>query len=260
MCMLLCLAAASPATAQEQPSLPAEAIAQVGEVVIPQTEFNRWMSIAFHSGYGPGSVFDAPRFEVCIQQGLGQSTAKKPKPGRQWLKRRCKRRFDAALTQVMTFLIQAQWVEQEAAALGVVVTDAQTRRAFESQRRLAFPKLRDYRRFLELSGQRERDVLYRVRLDLLQARLTRQAIDSAQPVTEQDVSRYHARHRSRYREVPRHRARRSIRRLLTSKREQRALARFISDFRPRYRAITTCGESYAVADCGATVKQPAPAQ
>jgi hypothetical protein len=255
---MLCVAATPPATAQEQPSLPTEAVAQVGEVVIPQTEFNRWISIAFQSGYGPGDVFSPSRFEMCATQGLGQPRASNSKPEPQWLKKRCKRfRIQTALSQAMTFLIRAQWVEQEAAALGIVVTDAQTRRAFERQRRVTFPKLRAYRRFLRLSGHRERDVLYRVRVDLLRARLVRQTMGSP-PVSDEDVSRYHARHRARYRELPRNRARRSIRKLLIRQQERRALPRFISDLRLRYRAITTCGESYAVPDCGMTVKLPAP--
>lgn len=252
---MLCLAATSPASAQEQPSLSPEAIAQVGEVLIPQSEFNRWISITFQSGYGPGTAFVPPRFQACATQGQGQPIASKSKPERHWLKKRCKRvRIHMALSQVMTFLIRAQWVEQEASALGIVVTAAQTRRAFERQRRLTFP---EYRRFLRLSGHRERDVLYRVRVDLLRARLVRNTLGSP-PVSDEDVSRYHARHRARYRELPRNRARRSIRKLLIRQQERRALPRFISDLRLRYRAITTCGESYAVPDCGMTVKLPAP--
>jgi hypothetical protein len=257
-CALLGLAAASPASAQELPSLPADVVAQVGEVPIPQSEFNRLASIAAQSGYGPGSVFDPPHFKVCIQQGLGQPSPKNRKLDEQQVKKRCQHRFKAIRSQVMTFLVQAQWIEQEAASLGVVVTPKQTRRRFERQRKLAFPKLREYRRFLRRSGQRDEDILYRVRLDLLQERLARRVEASAPRVTGKDVSRYHARHRAKYRDVPRNRARRSIRKLLTSRREQSALSQFMADFHPRYKAITKCAESYFVADCGTKATHPLP--
>ncbi len=152
----------------------------------------------------------------------------------------------------MAFLIEALWVRQEAAAKGVSVSEARIRRAFERQKRDAFANEGEYRRFLRSSGQKEADVLRRVELDLLQTRLAEKAVEAAAPVTSEDVSRYYAKHRRRFLKVPRRRARNMIHRLLRARREQRALDRFIEDFRRRSKAKTVCAPGYVVSECGSS--------
>jgi SurA-like protein len=209
---VLCLTASAPAAAQVVP-LPDDVVARVGEEPIAKREFRHWLRVSLS----------------------GQDGGPAPK---------------ALRDEVMRFLLQAEWVRQETAARGIVVKPRQVRRSFERQKRAAFPNERDYRQFLRESGQTEADILERVELDLLQRRLSRAASASAPPVTKEDVDRYFASHRRRYRDVPRRRARRGIRRLLTARREQRAIDRFIRDFRARYRAITVCADGYVVAECG----------
>ena len=85
----------------------------------------------------------------------------------------------------MSFLIQGVWVALEAREHGVTVSRRAVRRSFRRQRREAFPNERAYRRFLRRSRQTERDILYRVRLDLLQERLTRHASSQATTPAEQ---------------------------------------------------------------------------
>jgi hypothetical protein len=65
------------------------------------------------------------------------------------------------------------------------------------------------------------------------------------------VKRYYDNHPREVRGVPRARALRKIRALLTSRRQQRALDRYAKDFRARYSSITACAEGYVVAECGA---------
>lgn len=118
--------------------------------------------------------------------------------------------------QVMQFLVQAQWIEQEAAAVGVVVSERRVQQIFESQKRAAFPNERGYRRFLRESGASEADILYRVRLDTLQNRLTKHVTRNVSPA-----------------------------------REQITLGLFIERFHKRYRAITWCAPGYVISECGA---------
>jgi hypothetical protein len=196
---------------------PETEVARVGAQVIGEREFRRWLRVALH--------------------GVDRRT-RPGSPGYRALRR-----------QVMHFLIQGLWIRQEAQAVGVSVTDARVRRAFEREKRASFPGKRAYRRFLRRSGMTERDLLYRVKLDILQARVTRHAAASAPPVTQEDVSRYYSNHRHRYHGVPAAKARRAIRRRIGTVREMRALSRFIEDFRHRYRAITVCADGYVVSEC-----------
>jgi SurA N-terminal domain len=202
--------AVAPAAAQEAP-LPEGVVARVGDEHISKREFRHWLRIA----------------------ARGDSEARR----------------GALRDSTMLYLVHRTWTGQEAAARGIVVKPAQVRRAFERQKREAFPDERDYRRFLRRSGMTEADLLERVRFDMLQRRLTRVATKNVRPVTKQEVERYYARHRRRYAELSPAAARRAVRVHLTATREQRAVTRFIERFRARYRAMTTCAKGYVIDAC-----------
>ena len=68
----------------------------------------------------------------------------------------------------MQFLIQAEWVQQEAEEQDVKVSDAEVKRSFEDQKKQAFPNDKAYQEFLKTSGMTEEDILFRVKLDPLQ--------------------------------------------------------------------------------------------
>ena len=72
----------------------------------------------------------------------------------------------------MQFLIQAEWVQQEAEKQDIKVSDAEVKRSFEDQKKQSFPKDKDYQEFLKTSGMTEEDILFRVKLDVLQTKLT----------------------------------------------------------------------------------------
>ena len=85
--------------------------------------------------------------------------------------------------------------------------------------------------------------------DGLQERLNDAAVAGVPEVTKADVDRYYARHRRRYRGIAPASARREIRVLLSARRRQRAISRFVADFRSRYRAMTVCADGYVISEC-----------
>jgi len=99
------------------------------------------------------------------------------------------------------------------------VSRATVRRRFRAYKREAFDTEREYRRFLRSAKQTENDVLVRVGLDLLQARLTRHVTREAGNAAE----------------------------------EERALDRFSEGFRRKWAARTACARGYATADCSRKV-------
>jgi SurA N-terminal domain len=202
--------AVAPAAAQEPP-LPDGVVALVGDERIGKGEFRHWLRVAIRGD------------DQARRAALRDST--------------------------MLYLLHRNWTRQEAAARGIVVKPGQVRRAFERQRREAFPDERAYRRFLRRSGMTKRDLLERLEFDMLQRRLTRAATTNVPAVTKGDVDRYYARHRHRFSELSPRAARRAIRVHLTATREQRAITRFIETFRARYRAMTTCAEGYVIDAC-----------
>jgi hypothetical protein len=89
--------------------------------------------------------------------------------------------------QAAGLLISFRWIVNEAAERGIVVTRAETSRAFRSQRDAAFPRRRDYRRFLRDSGQTPTDVRARVRIDLFAQKLRETATAGAVSPEEQQA-------------------------------------------------------------------------
>jgi foldase protein PrsA len=207
----------APASAQEAPPSEVERVGQVGAVAIPLAEFEHWFAAATHTRFGRPMELISPSYERCTIAKRKLRAAKGwRKLGGSELRARCARDHRMLRRQAMQFLVQAQWVEQEAAAVGVAVSERRVRQVFERQKRMAFPNERGYRRFLRRSGASEADILYRIRLDTLQNRLTRHVTKNVGPAREQIV-----------------------------------LAQFIEGFRKRYRAISWCADGYAIAECGA---------
>ena len=237
--------AAVPAAAQ-QPSLPDGVVARVGQERIPERQFRHWLRIGIR---GESSPVDPPRFERCIAAERERASEQRRPSSERELRSRCRDRYQAIRASTMLFLVHRVWTRQEAAARGLAVAPKQVRRAFERQKREAFPTERAFREFLRSSGLRKADLLQRIEFDMLQRRLIRAATADVPEVTSDEVDRYYARHRRRFSGLSPASARRAIRVQLTAARRQRATARFLDEFRSRYRAMTTCAKGYVIDAC-----------
>ena len=176
----------SPRSADEP--LPGDALARAGARLVARQDFDHWFrAVAGRQPPTPGS----------------------PRHAR--LRR-----------ETMRFLVRAAWVELEAREHRIKVASAAVRRSFRRGRREAFRNEREYRRFRKNSTLTRKDLLYRVRLDMLYDRI--------------------ARHLTR---AARGRAG-----------KRRALDRFARDFRRKWRARTVCARGYMVADCSKEAPVP----
>jgi hypothetical protein len=119
----------------------------------------------------------------------------------------------ALLQEVMSFLISADWIINEARDLKIHLSAAEVHRSFDHTRKEQFPHAGEFRSFLRQSGQTVGDLLLRVRLNLLSARIQTKVV---------------AGHRNR----------------------EQALSRFVKSFRSKWTAKTYCSPRYAIADCG----------
>lgn len=73
--------------------------------------------------------------------------------------------------EVMDFLISNTWVEVEAAAEGIVVTQQEVDQEFARIRRANYKTEAQFRRFLRQAGETVADIKYRTRIELLSERL-----------------------------------------------------------------------------------------
>jgi foldase protein PrsA len=184
-------------------SVPSNAVATVGDTVIKKADFDKWLHTAAQGQSQSGSAAlptpDPPSFAKCVSSLKTQPTPKGTKqPSDAQLKKQCKQQYDQLKGEVMQFLIQAQWVQQEAANQGIKVSDAEVKRSFQDQKKQAFPTEKAYQRFLKTSGMTEADILYRVKLDTLQQKLTQKVTEKESKITDSDVSAYYNKNKKRF--------------------------------------------------------------
>jgi foldase protein PrsA len=180
--------------------VPAGSVAKVGDETITKKEFDKWLKTAAASQSQGGALVvpDPPDYKKCIAAKRLQPTQGGSKPSDSALKKQCKQEFDQLKGEVMQFLIQAQWVEQEADARGVKVSDAEVQRSFQDQKKQAFPNDKAYKRFLASSGMSEADILFRVKLDQLQQKLTQKITENEGRVSDSDITDYYSKNKKRF--------------------------------------------------------------
>jgi parvulin-like peptidyl-prolyl isomerase len=181
--------------------VPAGSVAKVGDETITKQEFNKWMRTAAagqaQSG-GSTAVPDPPDYTKCVDAKSKQPSQSKTKPSTAQLKKQCKQEYDQLKGEVMQFLIQSEWVQQEADSRDVKVSDAEVKRSFQDQKKQAFPNDKAYKKFLASSGMSEQDILFRVKLDQLQQKLTQKVTEDEGKVTNADVSDYYEKNKKRF--------------------------------------------------------------
>jgi foldase protein PrsA len=184
--------------------VPTGAVAKVGDSTITQDEFDKWMAIAVKGqsqsgGGGSAAVPKPPDYEACVTAKKKTPVPKgQKKPSDEQLKKQCKSEYDTLKREVMQFLIQGEWVQQEAEKRGVKIKNAELQKALEDQKKQVFPNDKQYQQFLKTSGMTEKDVLFRVKLNELQQRLTQKVTEDAKKVSDDDIQAYYAKNKKRF--------------------------------------------------------------
>jgi phosphatidylethanolamine-binding protein (PEBP) family uncharacterized protein len=116
--------------------------------------------------------------------------------------------------RALGFLITSAWLQDEASARGVSVSEAQAKQRFAGLEHKSFPKAGALQAFLARSHESEADLLSRVRIELLQSRIA------------DEVARGH-----------------------TAAERASVLASFERAFQKRWKRRTTCQRAYVMEDC-----------
>lgn len=182
--------------AEPEVNLPeGDVLVTVGEAEITRDEFDHWLVSAAASQKSP-----------CVGK-LGE------KPTGRQIEQRCGEEYEPLKDQVVQFLIQAEWVQQEAEEREIAVSGAEIDAAFAKQKKQSFPNEADYAKFLSGSGMTEEDIRFRIELDLLQNKLSAKVTD-------------------------------------TESGKEKALNAFVKRFRAKYKAKTFCADDFEGAECG----------
>jgi foldase protein PrsA len=186
--------------------VPGNGVARVDDTVIKKSSFDHWLAVAALSSQTPGStggatVPDAPKYTKCIATKRAQQpkpSAGQPQQTDAQLKAACDQDYKSLQQQVMQFLISAQWIQGEAQDLGIKVSDKDVQKEFQKQKTQSFPKETDYQAFLKSSGMSQKDILLRVKLDLLSNKIRDKVTKGKGKVTEAQVAAYYNSNKSRF--------------------------------------------------------------
>jgi foldase protein PrsA len=184
--------------------VPAGSVAKVGDTTIEKADFDKWLKSASAGSAQGGQTTtpDPPDFTKCVAAKKKQPVPKgSSSPSDASLKKQCKSEFDQVKGDVMQFLIQAQWVEQESASRGIKVTDQEVKNRLTEEKQRAFPGKKGearYQQFLKTSGMSEEDILFRFKLETLQQKLTQKVTEKESKVTDKDVEDYYNKNKKRF--------------------------------------------------------------
>lgn len=180
-------------------SVPEGSIAKVDNLTIAKSTYDRWFTTASTSQPG-ATAPDPPTFTKCVAakvKAAPEPVKGQPKPKESDYVKQCQQEYDQLKQQVLTFLIRSTWLEAEGAKLGVKVSDAEAKAAFEKARKQAFPKTADYVKFLKTSGQTEADLVYRQSVQLLEQKITNKVQADSKKISDKDIADYYAKNKEK---------------------------------------------------------------
>jgi foldase protein PrsA len=183
--------------------VPGNAVATVDGTAIEKSDYDHWINVAAKSsGQGANAQVPVPPdFTACIAQK--RKTTPKPAKGQpkvtdDQLKAQCKQQYEQLRDQVLQLLISFQWLQGEAKAQGITVTDADVKKSFDTQKKQSFPKDADYQKFLKDSGQSEADILLQVKADLLASKIRDKVVKGKDQVSDAQIQDFYNKNKSRF--------------------------------------------------------------
>ncbi|HWI22927.1 MAG TPA: peptidyl-prolyl cis-trans isomerase [Baekduia sp.] len=187
--------------------MPGDSIAKVGSVDIKKKTFDHLAQVAFKQQQGQaGAATTAklpvpPEFKDCIAGKLKSAPkpAKgQPDPSEADFKKQCKAEYDALRDSVVSFLINAEWLQGEAFDRGIKLSDEEVRKALVTQKAQAFPDKKSYDDFIKQTGYTTEDLLFRVKVSELTNKLRTDVTKDKKKVTDKDLRAYYDKNKAQF--------------------------------------------------------------
>jgi parvulin-like peptidyl-prolyl isomerase len=195
--------------------VPANAVAKVGDTAISVAVFNKRLraTVKSQTKGGKAITYVPPDFDRCVAVKEEQNAVPEGGEGtsKDGLRDECETEYEPLRTQVMEFLIQQAWVDQEAGEVGVSVTHAEVRKEFELEKHQRFSTEKAYEDFLVTSGRSESEIVAGVGTALRQQKLATKMTAGKVKVSDPEIEAYYAKYKKSLGQP----ARRSIRLVIT---------------------------------------------
>jgi len=193
-------------------SVPGNSVAKIGDQTIKKATFDHWMGVAAASAAGQSNptATTAPKvtvpdkdddYKACIADK--KKTAGKPAKGQKattdaQYKQQCEQQFTQLKDQVLSFLIRATWLDQEAGRQNVKIQDKDVQKQLDQAKKQAFPNKGDYEKYLTRSGLTNADVFFQQRSQLLEQKITQAVTKGKDKVTDQQIQAYYDKNKSKF--------------------------------------------------------------
>jgi foldase protein PrsA len=183
--------------------VPGNAVATVDGESIAKADFSHWMTIAAKSSGQANAAVPDPEndYKNCVAAKRKATPAPKkgqPKTTDAQLKTQCKTEYEQYRSQVLQLLISFKWIQGEADARNIKVSDADVKKSFDEQKKQSFPKEADYQKFLKQSGQTQEDILRRVKLDLLSSKIRDGVVKGKDQVSDKAIADFYTKNKARF--------------------------------------------------------------
>jgi foldase protein PrsA len=183
--------------------VPGNAVATVDGEAIEKQDFSHWMTVAAKSSGQPNAAVPDPEANyvkcVAAKRKATPAPAKgQPKVSDDQLRTQCKQEYEQLRNQVLQLLISFQWIQGEADAMEIKVSDAEVKKSFNEQKKQSFPKDADYQKFIKSSGQTEEDILQRVKLDLLSNKIRDKVVKGKDQVSDKAIEDFYNKNKARF--------------------------------------------------------------
>jgi foldase protein PrsA len=190
--------------------VPSNAVATVNGKSITKSTLTHWLGVTSESRTASTKskkaeapvVPQPPHYTACIarlreNEGTPAKGAKAKSESE--LRTACKEIYEAAKTEAMSFLINAEWVIAEAAARKVSVTNKAVYAELAKLKKADYPKEAEFKELLLRSGQTVSDVALRVKLELLEHKIEAQVLKQAKKKpSKAEIEKYYEKHKSTY--------------------------------------------------------------
>jgi foldase protein PrsA len=180
---------------------------QVNGQPITKATFDHWLGVAASAssastGQAAKPVIpEPPAYTACIAhlQAIEPKPAKGQKPKTTAaLKTECEQQYKALQTQVLSFLISADWLLGEAESKGVKVSDKEVTARFNKLKKAQFPTEAAFQKFLASTSYTVSDLLLRVKQSMIETKLEEKIEKAHKNVSEAEVAKYYEAHKSQY--------------------------------------------------------------
>jgi foldase protein PrsA len=238
--------------------VPGNAVATVDGEAIEKEDFSHWMAVTAKSSGAQNAVAPDPEDDyakcVAAKRKATPAPAKgQPKVTDAQLKKQCQTEYEQLRNQVLQQLLSVEWIQGEADAMEIKVTDAEVKKSFDEQKKQSFPKDADYQKYLKDSGLTQEDILERIELELLSNKIRDKVVKGKGQVSEKQIADFYEKNKARFAQPEK----RDLRVVLTKTKANADKARAALDDGDSWKRVTA---KYSIDDTSKAAGGKLPAQ